>query len=324
MIALAITLILSAVLCGLYLRLARRWRLLDHPNQRSSHHNPTPHSGGVPLLLAFATGVFLSGPWGTDYQWLVAMTLVLMVLGVVDDLRGLSSSLRFALYSLLGVATATFLLRSLLQLSPSSGMILAVCFAFALVWALNLYNFMDGIDGLAATQCLLACVAAAWLSRGGASGDKYALFCLLLAASHLGFLVWNWAPARLFMGDAGSVPTGFLLAGLAGFGAITETLPFACWAVLLAAFITDASYTLAWRIATGQDFTQAHKLHAYQKLSRHWRSHRAVVVLLAGLNIFWLIPIAWAAQQWPEYAFYIVILAYIPLVFGMVKVGKLT
>ena len=94
--------------------------------------------------------------------------------------------------------------------------------------------------------------------------------------------------------------------------------------MLLAAFITDASYTLVWRIATGQEFTQAHKLHAYQKLSRHWRSHRAVVVALSGLNIFWLIPIAWVVQQWQEYAIYFVILAYIPLLFGMVKVGKLT
>ncbi len=317
-----ITLILSAALCGIYLQLAMRWQILDRPNARSSHQKPTPHGAGVPLLLAFFAGLALSSPWGFDYIWLLAMAGFLMVLGVVDDFRGLSVKLRFLLYAAVAVSTAFVILRSSMPVLALSGLIKGLCFAFAIMWALNLYNFMDGIDGIAAVQCVLACAGAAFLVQNSPGGERYMLFCLLLAASQLGFLLWNWAPARLFMGDAGSIPTGFLLVGLAGYGATRGILPFACWLVLLAAFITDASWTLAWRMMTGQAFTQAHKLHAYQRLSRRWHSHSAVVWLLLGLNVFWLIPIAWALQQWPDYTIYFVTLAYFPLLFGMAKVAK--
>ena len=214
-LALLITFILSAALCGLYIRLARHWRFLDRPNERSSHQNPTPHGGGVPLLTAFAVGCAYTMPWGFDYLWLLAVTLTLMVLGVVDDMRSLPVSLRLVLYAIASVATAAVLLRSSVVEMNVTGLVQLLCLAFAIMWALNLYNFMDGIDGIAATQCVLACGAAAFLAWSGDGSGKYALFCLLLGASQLGFLVWNWTPARLFLGDAGSVPTGFLLAGLA-------------------------------------------------------------------------------------------------------------
>jgi len=283
---------------------------------------PTPHGGGVPLLLAFFIGLGLSTPWALDYLWLAAMAALLMVLGVIDDFRGLSIRIRFALYALVSVSSALILLRSFSTELTLGGLILGLCFSFVLLWALNLYNFMDGIDGIAAVQCILACLGAAFLVASNPADKPYMLFCALLAASQLGFLLWNWAPARLFMGDAGSIPTGFLLAGLAGYGAIQGVLSFSTWLVLLAAFITDASWTLAWRMATGQPFMSAHKLHAYQRLSRHWGSHSAVVWLLAVIQVFWLFPIAWALQQWPENALYLVILAYFPLLLGMAKVTK--
>jgi len=316
------TLVLSAALCGLYLRLARRWQIVDTPNARSSHEIPTPHGGGVPLLLAFFIGLGLCTPWVFDYLWLAGMAALLMVLGVVDDFRGLSIRIRFALYGLASVSSAFILLRSFSADPTLSWLILGLCYSFVLLWALNLYNFMDGIDGIAAAQCIFACAGAAFLVGSDPSDKPYMLFCLLLAVSQLGFLLWNWAPARLFMGDAGSIPTGFLLAGLAGYGAIQDLLSFSTWLVLLAAFITDASWTLVWRMVTGQSFMSAHKLHAYQRLSRHWRSHSAVVWLLSAIQIFWLFPIAWALQQWPENALYLVILAYFPLLLGMAKVTK--
>ena len=318
------TLLLSLLLCGLYLRLAQRWRILDRPNERSSHQRPTPHGGGVPLLLAFVVGFLLSSPWGIEYSWLVAMTFVLMLLGISDDLWGLSVALRFMVYALASISSAVVLLQSATPIASPLGLIQLFGLSFALLWALNLYNFMDGIDGLAASQCVLACIGAAALAFFGSEGSDYALFCLLFAAAQLGFLYWNWAPARLFMGDAGSIPTGFLLAALAGYGAVHGILSFATWSILLAVFITDASYTLAWRMATGQKISQPHKLHAYQRLSRHWNTHRSVVYLLLCLNVFWLFPIAWALQHCPDHTVYFVILAYFPLLIGMAKVGKLT
>ena len=326
-----ITLLLSAALCGVYLLLARRWRILDTPNERSSHQQPTPHGGGVPLLLAFAAGLLLAalwrGAWDGGFITLAVAALFLMLLGVIDDLRGLSVRLRFAVYSLLCLLVATTLLSPVLSHEPADsivrGVVLVALAAMAMLWSLNLYNFMDGIDGIAATQCVVACCSAALLACWGGTGDgSYALFCLLLAASHLGFLIWNWPPARLFMGDAGSVPTGFLLAGLALLGAVQGQLNPLCWLVLLAGFVTDASWTLVWRIVSGQPFTQPHRLHAYQRLSRRWGSHLAVDMLLLALNALWLMPLAWAVQIWPNYGFLLVILAYLPLIWGMAKTAE--
>ena len=326
MTAVALTLVLSGVLCGLYLLLARRWQIMEKPNERSSHNHPTPHGGGAPLLLAFSAGLLLAlpshGPWDRDFAILAVAALLLMLLGVLDDLRGLSVRLRFSLYSLCCLVAAAALLQPLLAQGALSAVVLVILVAVAMLWLLNLYNFMDGIDGIAALQCIVACAGAAGLSLASGAGPAYPLFCLLLGASHLGFLLWNWPPARLFMGDAGSIPTGFLLAGLALLGAVQGQLNPLCWLVLLAVFITDASWTLARRMLSGQPFTRPHRSHAYQRLSRRWRSHLMVDIFMLAISVLWLFPLAWAVQIWPQYGFIMVILAYLPLLGGMAKIGE--
>jgi len=316
------TLVSSVFLCGAYLQLARRWQILDHPSDRSSHEMPTPHGGGVPLFLAFYLGLFaasaLGEPWQAGYRTLALGAGFLVVLGVADDLYHLSVRVRFSAYSL-----CCFVL-GIMFLNPTawgSWLLLALA-SFALLWCLNLYNFMDGIDGIAATQCFLACCSAALLSWFTVADVQYSLFCLLLAAAHAGFLIWNWPPARLFMGDAGSIPTGFLLGGLALFGATQGQLSLAAWVILLAAFVTDASVTLLWRLVTGQAVTTPHRLHAYQRLSRHWGGHLPVDMALLALNALWLFPLAWASIVLPEFEFLLVILAYLPLLAGMANFRK--
>ena len=327
MISAAVTCLLSILFCGIYLQLAQRWRIVDHPNERSSHHRPTPNGGGVPLLLAFFAGAGLlawhRGLGDATYTLVLALTLLLMLAGVIDDLRGLSVRLRLSLYGLCCLAVSG----SVILPDPSAGIppagLLGVCgAAVAMLWMMNLYNFMDGLDGFAATQCVLAGGGAAVLSRAYGGSDAYVLCALLLAAAHLGFLVWNWPPARLFMGDAGSVPSGFLLAALALVGQQRGDLPLACWLILLAVFITDASWTLLWRVVTGQPFTRPHRLHGYQRLSRHWGGHRPVDLLLLAVNLLWLLPLGAAALQWPSGQVFLVILAYIPLLAGMAKIAK--
>ena len=325
--ALLATLLASVLLCGLYLRLARRWQVMAVPNDRSSHRLPTPHGGGAPMLLAFTLGLLVAGlwyePWAAGYTVLAELGFLLMLLGLADDLWSLSVPLRFGGYGLSCLVAAFLLLPQPLAGGVLLDGVLVLGVALAMLWLLNLYNFMDGIDGIAASQCLLACAAAALLSWHS-GGRDYPLFCLLLAASQLGFLVWNWPPARLFMGDAGSIPTGFLLAGLALLGWVEGRLNISCWLVLLAIFITDASWTLLWRMATGQPFTQAHRLHAYQRLSVHWGSHLRVDLLLAAIFCGWLLPLAWLADIYPKSSFLLVILAYLPLLAGMAKTRPLT
>jgi len=325
-IILLVTLALSIVLCGLYLQLARRWQILDRPNERSSHQQPTPHGGGAGLMLAFCIGLLGAGlhygPWPPGYGLVAGLALLLMLLGIVDDLLSLSVRLRLALYGLACLVAALSVLPTPLTGITVLGVATATLLALAMLWLVNLYNFMDGIDGIAATQCVLACSAAAGLSWQPA-GNSYAMFCLLLAASHLGFLLWNWPPARLFMGDAGSIPTGFLLASLALLGAVQGQLHPACWLILLAVFISDASWTLVWRMASGQPFTRPHRLHAYQRLSVYWGSHQRVDLLLSAVFVAWLLPLAWLLEIYPNYAILLVILAYLPLLLGMAKTRPL-
>jgi Fuc2NAc and GlcNAc transferase len=319
------TTIFSALLCGFYLRVAKRWNILDIPNERSSHERPTPSGGGLPLMLAFFFGVAFSFGigifWSPLYGAVLSGAIFLTVLGVADDNWTLSVRLRFFAYGLCCVLVAATVLRGA---SPDASLLLIFCTAFAMLWALNLYNFMDGVDGVAATQCFLACSAAALLVWSSGGAFDYALFCLLLGFSHLGFLLWNWPAARLFMGDAGSISAGFTLASLAVLGSAQGYLSIACWLVLLGAFITDASWTLARRIITRQKFTQAHRSHAYQRLSRRWGSHQSVVVLLIFINAIWLFPLAWAIVLWPQYTISLVILAYLPLLVGMAKLPDIT
>jgi len=331
-----VTVLLSGFLCRLYLVFARQQAIVDTPNQRSSHTQPTPHGGGVAILLALliawvTTGLFVA-QWDAAYLLCVGVAVLLMLVGVVDDLRGLAVSVRFALYTFLCLATAGVLLGNSaeavlsipsLALNPIVFIMLVMLVALVMLWMLNLFNFMDGIDGIAALQTLLACsVASAIVAQQG--GDaSYIRFCLLLAACHLGFLIWNWPPAKLFMGDAGSVPTGFLLSALAVIATLEGILVWAVWPILLAVFITDATWTLIWRWATGQAYTQAHRLHAYQRLSRHWDSHVAVDGLLVVFSLVWLTPLAWCAQQWPAFALILVFLAYLPLLLGMAKIRRI-
>jgi Fuc2NAc and GlcNAc transferase len=183
---------------------------------------------------------------------------------------------------------------------------------------------MDGIDGIAAIQCIIACVCIALLVFGGGGDQRYVLFCLLLAAAQLGFLLFNWPPARLFMGDAGSIPTGFLLAALALLGWAEGIIAPACWLILGAVFITDASWTLCRRLLQGKRITEAHREHAYQRLARYWGSHLLVDLLLLAINALWLFPLAWLATLWPGQGWILVILAYLPLAVAMARIRNLT
>jgi Fuc2NAc and GlcNAc transferase len=188
---------------------------------------------------------------------------------------------------------------------------------------LNLFNFMDGIDGIAASEAAFAAASAALLAMWLGSAGAYPLFCLLLAAACIAFLHWNWAPARLFMGDAGSIPLGFLLACLSLQGQLSGALPLVSWLILLAVFIADATYTLCWRALQKERLTEAHARHLYQRLARHWRSHSRVVWAMLAYNLLWLLPLAAAAAVLRDYGWLWLAAAYLPLLLILLKAGKL-
>jgi Fuc2NAc and GlcNAc transferase len=192
-----------------------------------------------------------------------------------------------------------------------AGQIFAVV---GLVWMINLYNFMDGIDSLAGVEAVSASLLGGLLlaSRGlGGLSET----TLALAGGSAGFLLWNWPPARLFMGDVGSGFLGFALGVIAIFSAKVQPVLFWPWLILLSAFIVDTTVTLIQRLITGECWYEAHRSHAYQHAAQRWGSHSKVTLAIAAINVFWLFPLAWGASAYPKAAPIFAVMAVGPLVY---------
>jgi Fuc2NAc and GlcNAc transferase len=259
---------------------AIRTAMIDRPNGRSSHVLPTPRGGGLAIVLPFLLGVGVAGLFG----WVddrLALALVgggglTSAVGFRDDKRDIGAAPRAALH-LVAAGWAVFWLGGVptLQIGAETielgraGTLLAV---LGVAWLINLYNFMDGIDGIASTQAVVAGMA------GGAmlillGHLQLALLAFLVAAASGGFLYWNWSPARIFMGDVGSGFLGFVFATLALASEAAGAVPLLGWLLLLGVFIFDASATLIRRIFRGERWYEAHRSHAYQRLLRAGWSH---------------------------------------------------
>lgn len=259
-----------AVLAVGWLARSRAARIaLDEPNARSLHTVPVPRTGGIGLLAGIAAGWLLAGAHWSWAFW-IALALIVAV-SLLDDLRGLSAAIRLAVH-LLASALAV------LALLPEAGGLTVAIAVLLVAWMCNLYNFMDGSDGLAGGMAcsgfLCYAVAAAF-----AGSTQFALMNLAIAAAAAGFLVHNFHPARIFLGDAGSVPLGFLAAtlGLTGW----QQHDWTWWFPLLvfAPFIVDASVTLARRLLSGARVWEAHRDHYYQRLVRLGIGHRRTALL---------------------------------------------
>jgi Fuc2NAc and GlcNAc transferase len=291
---------LALLLTGLLRRYALTHRLLDVPNARSSHTAPTPRGGGVAIVATFLGGLPLLWAWGLlsapAMLALLGAGAGVALIGFVDDQGHIPAHWRLAAH-FLGAAWVLVWLGGLPPLPVLGTMIdlgwlghlLAVLF---LVWLLNLYNFMDGIDGIAGTEAVSVCLGGAvCYALAAPGGVEWAAPALLLAAV-AGFLFWNFPPAKIFMGDAGSGFLGLMLGAFAVQAAWVEPALFWSWVILLGVFVVDATVTLVRRVLRGERFYEAHRSHAYQYASRRYGAHRPVTVAVALINLFWLLPLA--------------------------------
>jgi Fuc2NAc and GlcNAc transferase len=182
-----------------------------------------------------------------------------------------------------------------------------------LVWMINLYNFMDGIDGIAGVEAVCASgLGGLVLAWSGLAGLAEA--ALVLAGASAGFLVWNWPPAKIFMGDVGSGFLGFAFGVLAISSAKERPWLLCPWLILLAVFIVDSILTLVRRLITGERWYEAHCSHAYQHAARRYGSHSKVTLTIAAVNVAWLFPLSWGACVWPAAGPPFAVLALAPLV----------
>ncbi len=259
----------------------KQMAIIDKPNARSAHTTPIPTGGGLGFVLAFYSGVFYlfySDAISSHIFYALLAGLILVLVGFIDDYKELSPQLRlFA--QLLSIMIALYALGSF-DLYPWW---LLLFFIFAGLWLINLYNFMDGIDGYAGSEGIV-------VALGGYLFYHDSLF-IMIAVVLCGFLLFNWQRASIFMGDVGSTFLGFFFAIMIVYH-YHDSKDLVIWFILLGLFIVDASRTLLRRIYAKDKLVVAHKKHYFQRLVQSGFSHQKVVLLGMGWNLFWIIMIA--------------------------------
>ena len=283
---------------GALIPILRRRDMLDYPNERSSHIAPTPRGGGIAMtgsvLLAWIA-LGHAGLVGSSAISIVIGTILLAVVSWIDDLRGLSPGVRL-------VAQGVAVTIGILALPAHSGLgtwsgpaLYFSAIGLMWIWWINLFNFMDGIDGLAVSEAAAICAGLLLFTMVGDGADPTAaLLAAGIVGAAVGFLVWNWSPARIFLGDVGSVPlgylSGFLLLDLAVRGRWKIAL------ILPLYFLADATITLFRRLLRGERVWEPHRQHFYQRAVRKGLGHSAVVKRVIAADIL-LIGCGWAAEN---------------------------
>ena len=323
----AIVFLIAAVGTGLVRRYALSRSLMDVPNARSSHKIPTPRGGGLAIAVAASFGFAALAIAGIlDVRAFAALMggVAVAVVGFMDDRHQVPVKIRLSVH----LAAAIWALVWLEGLPPvliGGRLVESGYFGYALgvigiVWTLNLFNFMDGIDGIAASEAVFVAGAGALPLVAGAAFSSSAA-SMVFAAACFGFLVWNWPPARIFMGDVGSGYLGFVIAVLAIMSTRGNPVALFVWLIAGALFFVDATVTVIRRFIRGERVYEAHRSHAYQWLSRRWGSHLRVVLVVILVNSLWLLPCALAAAAYPSTALWMVPVALLPLVVLALGVG---
>jgi UDP-N-acetylmuramyl pentapeptide phosphotransferase/UDP-N-acetylglucosamine-1-phosphate transferase len=291
--AAAIALAMSAWLTGRLCDPSLRFQVVDVPNERSLHVRPTPRSGGVAMLAGILAGsaAFALGTTGSGlFPWLLVSALPVATIAFLDDRKGVAVAPRFLVHLVAagllvwgGGLTASCGLLPGVDAPASSLISGALAFLFV-VWMVNLFNFMDGMDGFAGGMSVIGFGTLAALAAVAGHGALAAV-SLVVAGAAAGFLLYNFPPARIFMGDTGSSTLGLLAAAFTLWGAREGAFPFWVGILVFSPFIVDASVTLMRRLLRGERVWHPHKTHYYQRLVQAGWGHRKTVVTEYGLML---------------------------------------
>jgi Fuc2NAc and GlcNAc transferase len=328
--ALFLLLAFAAAAAGIaaYRPLAARLGIVAVPNERTLHKGIIPRGGGAVVVLVFLAGLAVLYAGGElPVRWFLALFVggaAVSGVGFVDDIVNLSTKTRVVIHAVVAAWAVACVgpVRSLdlgfavIELGPL-GHALTV---LALMWMINLYNFMDGIDGMATSGAVWFClVAAAILEWQG--GSPLATPLALLGAASLGFLLFNWPPARIFLGDSGSGCYGYVFGVFIVVTVSAGELSLWTWLILLGYFVGDTTTTLLIRMRRVPRFWGTHRSHAYQNLARVWQSHRRMTGLVLAVEALWLLPLAIASVRWPALGVALAAVALAPIVALAAKYG---
>jgi Fuc2NAc and GlcNAc transferase len=265
---------------------ALRKGMLDIPNRRSSHTIPTPRGGGIAFVTVFLGSLLVQtipDPKVFALKGAAAIAVLIALLSFIEDRFGVRALIRLFSQFIITLAMVCFLTAAT-QFQWWGFPVLGISFAtITTVWFINLYNFMDGMDGLAAGEGISIFIPIGFLFQWSAE-SLFATVCFSLSACIAGFWVLNWPKARIFMGDVGSTFLGFWVATMALLTLMLTELPVVYWVILSTLFWLDATVTLVRRYWAGERITQAHCSHAYQRLHQSGWSHVQVLRGLLALN----------------------------------------
>ena len=333
MIAIFAVVVIVGVTLTLFIRKsALKTNRLDVPNERSSHTSPTPRGAGLAVVVAFLLGLIallVDNTISDEVFLTIAIPgLVVAIIGWLDD-RGHLTSAKWRLVGHFACASlAVWLVGGLPELPLANstidfGLVGDIAAVIYLVWMLNLFNFMDGIDLITGVQTVTTSVGVAMLLLISTESDLWKIFAVL-AASIVGFLFFNLPPAKIFLGDVGSGFIGFTTAVISL--VVAEDEPLVAWAmiILLGVFVTDATITLLRRLLSREHVYVAHRTHAYQHLSKKLNRHLPVSLGVGAINLFFLLPIAWLVVESEIIPIIGLLVAYVPLalVAALLNAGK--
>jgi len=338
---------------------AKSKNLLDIPNERSSHDVETPRGGGISFVLISLVGlalftIFLGFEGG--WAWLLFSSLIVVTISYIDDHGHVSSKNRFIAHLIACCSVVYFFcpfpVVPLLGLNLQFGVLGLFMGMILLTWLLNLYNFMDGIDGIASIEALFISISLLILvgipvAQVGEfreltiQQEGYAILCLLIIFSVVGFTFWNWPTARIFMGDIGSGFLGFFLGALGLYAAGKEWITIWTVLIIFGVFLVDATITLLLRMYRGESWLQPHRTHFYQRITdkiilfRKRRlenkemkpsqselrkyAHQLVNVGVIFINICWLLPAAMLSVYYPQWGVVIMFTAFLPMILIVAK-----
>jgi UDP-N-acetylmuramyl pentapeptide phosphotransferase/UDP-N-acetylglucosamine-1-phosphate transferase len=303
--------VLSLLFTGLATRYSR-WRgLIDHPGERHSHTVSTPRGGGLGLVLALllTSILFLTSELNIWLEAILPGMVLLSLLGWWDDHSSLSARFRFFVQ----LVVSFYLLWCIVGLGWGASAGLLIVAGLFVLWMTNSYNFMDGSNGMAGSQGVFAgIVLAALYCQSG--NIQLALVSGMLAASCLGFLPWNIGQARVFMGDAGSLPLGFGFGSLLIYGVAMNEISLPVALLVMLVFLADASMTLLVRVLKGEQWYNPHRQHLYQRLIASGRTHGSVLIFYQAINLMLVVPGIVVAVSFPALAWVVTLV--LVLAFG--------
>ena len=324
------TIIISLIITNIIEKNFSRYSLfIDKPNNRSMHSNPVPTAGGIGMLATYILYITaLHNIYDVNNNvifFLFVSLLPIAIVCIIDDFKEINIFVR-----LLAQFFSALLIIYYFQISDDGNFrnylnqeffLIIILSIILSMWLMNLYNFMDGIDGYAVSECIFVSFSSALIIYLNNEDSILSLYLVGLGLSSIGILVRNWHPAKIFMGDTGSVSIGFFFSFFIFYSASESMISIYTWLILLSIFISDSTYTLFVRIVTKKNITQPHLTHAFHLLASNKNSQVFVTKRMIILNIFWVLPMAVLSNFYVNYNVVITFIAYVPMVVYLIKIG---